>query len=401
MIDAVEVGSILRTRKDDEMSDRARILIAGAGIGGLALAQSLRHGGLDVAVYERDPTPKTRNQGYRIHIDPNGNAALRTCLPPQTLDRVRRTSGVNGDLVAAYTHQFEQVMAQSFPGITSDEITHVDRDTFRQGMLTGLADTVGFGRTVAGYQITGQGRVRVDFVEGGSDEGDLLIGADGVGSAVRRQLLPHATTRDIGLRCIYGRMTIDETTDTLIPEDFNRGFCWVADHNGYGAGFATVRFRSRPEGASDYLMTTLVATSERLGMPDEKLFKLPSEDLWQIAVEATTDWHPAIRTLFAHADTDAFFPITIRASERIDAWNAGPVTLLGDAIHTMPPTGGVGANTALQDAATLSGEILSAARGEQSLTEAVAAYERVMLPRGFDTIENSLRIAEQMFAKAD
>ncbi|MFC6017279.1 FAD-dependent oxidoreductase [Plantactinospora solaniradicis] len=382
------------------MSGGARILIAGAGIGGLALAQALRLGGLDVAVYERDPTPKTRNQGYRIHIDPNGNAALRTCLPVQALDRVRRTSGVNGDLVAAYTHQLEQVMAQTFPGITSDEITHVDRDAFRQGLLTGLADAVCFGRTVAGYQLTGPGRVRVDFVEGGSDEGDLLIGADGVGSAIRRQLLPHAATRDLGLRCIYGRMTIDEATDTLIPEDFNRGFCWVADENGYGAGFATVRFRSRPEGATDYLMTTLVATSERLGTPDETLFKLSSEALWQIAVEATSDWHPAIRTLFAHADTDTFFPIAIRASERIDVWESGPVTLLGDAIHTMPPTGGVGANTALQDAATLAGELLSAARGEKSLAEAVAAYEHVMLPRGFDTIENSLRMADRMFAKA-
>jgi 2-polyprenyl-6-methoxyphenol hydroxylase-like FAD-dependent oxidoreductase len=196
-------------------------------------------------------------------------------------------------------------------------------------------------------------------------------------------------------------MTIDETTDPLIPADFDRGFCWVADDHGCGAGFATVRFRCRPTGASDYLMTTLVATSERLGMPDEKLFKLPSEDLWQIILGATTDWHPAIREVFAQADSDTFFPITIRASERIDAWKPGPVTLLGDAIHTMPPTGGVGANTALQDAATLSGELLSAARGEQSLTEAVAAYQRVMVPRGFDTIENSLRMADQMFAKAD
>jgi hypothetical protein len=41
---------------------------------------------------------------------------------------------------------------------------------------------------------------------------------------------------------------------------FNRGFCWVAGDNGYGVGFAPVRFRTRPEGAADYLMTTLVAT---------------------------------------------------------------------------------------------------------------------------------------------
>jgi 2-polyprenyl-6-methoxyphenol hydroxylase-like FAD-dependent oxidoreductase len=53
-----------------------------------------------------------------------------------------------------------------------------------------------------------------------------------------------------------------------------------------------------------------------------------------------------------------FFLITIRAREPVDAWEPGPVILLGGAIHTMPPTGGVGANTALQDSATLAGSCL-------------------------------------------
>ncbi|WP_345432870.1 NAD(P)/FAD-dependent oxidoreductase [Actinoallomurus vinaceus] len=383
------------------MSDRPRILIAGGGVGGLALAQALRRDGLDVAVYEQDPTPTIRNQGYRIHIDANGNAALRTCLASEALDLVRRTSGVNGDLVAGYTHRLEEVTTQTFPGIADDEITNVDRNAFRQGLLSGLADVVHFGRTVAGYRITGSGRVRVEFAEGGGEEGDLLVGADGVGSAVRRRLLPHATVKDLGVRCVYGRMTINETTDALIPEAFNRGLSWVADDKGLGAGFAPVRFRSRPEGASDYLMTTLIGTPERLGTSDEDLFKLPPQDLWKITVEATTDWHPAVRELFAHADADTFFPIAIRAGERVDAWKSGPVTLLGDAIHTMPPAGGVGANTALQDAATLADELLAAVRGEKSLIDAVAAYERTMLPRGFDTVDNSLRMAGRMFGTAD
>jgi 2-polyprenyl-6-methoxyphenol hydroxylase-like FAD-dependent oxidoreductase len=244
---------------------------------------------------------------------------------------------------------------------------------------------------VTSYRITASGRVRVRFAEGGSDEGDLLVGADGSGSAVRAQLLPHATVRDLGLRCLYGRMPIDETTDPLIPEDFNRGFCWVAGDNGYGAGFAPVRFRSPSGEARDYLMTTLVAKSGFLSPRDD-------QDLRRIAVDATAGWHPTVRRLFEHADAGTFFPITIRASEVVGAWSTGPVTLLGDAIHTMPPTGGVGANTALQDAATLSGELRSAAHGEKSLHEAVAAYERVMLPRGFATIENSLRMADQIFA---
>jgi 2-polyprenyl-6-methoxyphenol hydroxylase-like FAD-dependent oxidoreductase len=383
------------------MSDRARILIAGGGVGGLALAQALRRGGLDVAVYEQDPSPRIRNQGYRIHIDPNGNAALRTCLPAETLDLVRRTSGVNDDVGAGYTHQLQQVMAQTFPGIPDDEITNVDRNTFRQGLLTGLADTVHFGRTLAGYRITDSGRVRVELAEGGTDEGDLLVGADGVGSAVRRRLLPHATVKDLGIRCIYGRMTITEATGAVIPEAISRGFSWVSDETGCGAGFAPVRFRFRPEGASDYMMITLLATSERLGMPDEELFELPPENLWKVTVEATAEWHPALRELFAHADRGTFFPIAIRAGARVDAWESGPVTLLGDAAHTMPPIGGVGANTALQDSATLAGELLAAARGEKSVIAAVAAYERVMLPRGFDTVDNSVRMAGQLFGKAD
>jgi 2-polyprenyl-6-methoxyphenol hydroxylase-like FAD-dependent oxidoreductase len=380
------------------MADDARVLIIGGGVGGLALAHALRGAGLDVAVYEQDPSPQIRNQGYRIHIDPNGNAALRACLPADVLDLVRRTSGVNGDLVAGYTHQLQQVMAQTFPGITEDEITNVDRYTFRQGLLAGLADVVHFGRTLAGYRITGSGRVRVEFAEGGSDEGDLLVGADGVGSAVRRQLLPHATVKDLGVRCIYGRMTLTETTDALVPEDFNRGFSWVADQIGYGAGFAPVRFRERPDGAPDYLMTVLTATPQRLGIPDDELFTLPPEQLWKLTLEATVDWHPAVRELFAHADAPTFFPITIRAGQRIDAWASRPVTLLGDAIHTMPPTGGVGANTALRDSATLATELISASQGKKSLIDAVAAYENTMLPRGFATIEDSLKMASQLFS---
>jgi 2-polyprenyl-6-methoxyphenol hydroxylase-like FAD-dependent oxidoreductase len=382
------------------MSDRPRILIAGAGVGGLALAQALHRGGLDVAVYERDPTPAVRNQGYRIHIDADGNEALRACLPARVLDLVRDTSGINGDLVASYTDQLEPVMAQEFPGVGDDVITNVDRNAFRRGLLDGLDGQVRFGRTVTGYRVTDRGRVRAEFAEGGSDEGDLLIGADGSRSAVRRQLLPQATVRDLGLRCLYGRMLITEKTQTLIPAAFNRGFIWVADEKGQGAGFAPVRFRCG-DGAQDYLMTTFVATRQALGVPDEELFALPPEDLWKITVKAADGWHPAVQALFAHADTGTFFPIAIRASERLEAWPPGPVTLLGDAVHAMPPTGGVGANTALRDAATLASELLAAAPGAQSLTGAVAAYERVMLPRGFDTVDSSLRLASLMFGQPD
>ncbi|MFJ4650763.1 FAD-dependent oxidoreductase [Nocardia sp. NPDC088792] len=382
------------------MSKRTRVLIAGGGIGGLALAQALHRDGLDVVVHERDAALRTRDQGYRIHINPDGNAALRACLPPEVFDLVRDTSGRNTELVAAYTHRMAQVMAQTFPDPGPDFLTHVDRETFRQSLFHGLDDIVRFGRSVAGYTITESGRVRVEFAEGGTDEGDILVGADGVGSAVRKQLLPHAEPRDLGLRCIYGRMPITEVTEPLIPADFDRGFCWVGDEHGCGAGFAPQRFRTRPEGRGDYLMTTLVATIERLGIPDERLFALTPEELWRLTIGASADWDASVRELFAHADPETFCPITIRVGDRIEPWRSGPVTVLGDAVHAISPTGGIGATTALQDAATLAAQLAAAGRGGKPLAEAVADYESVMLPRGFGNVEMSVAMAAQLFGQA-
>jgi 2-polyprenyl-6-methoxyphenol hydroxylase-like FAD-dependent oxidoreductase len=377
------------------MPESTRILVAGGGVGGLALAQALHHAGLDVVVYEQDPTPRTRNQGYRIHLDPTGNAALADCLSPDVLAVLRRTSGRNGDLVTTFTTGLRQVFTSQFPDISADQLTAVDRNTFRQGLLTGLDDIVRFGHAVSGYQVTGSGRVRVEFADGGSDEGDLLIGADGVGSAIRRQLLPEAEVHDFGLRCVYGRMPL---TGSLSPEEFERGLCWVSGGSTCGAGFGTVRFRTPVAGTQDYLMVTLVATPDQLGVTDERLFRMSSEELWKLSTDTVADWHPTIREIYARADIASFFPITFRISEQIPAWAPGPVTLLGDAVHTMPPTAGAGANTALADAATLADEILSAARGGKSLVDAVAAYQAIMLPRGFAAIDRSRRLAAQMFA---
>ncbi|MFQ6397459.1 FAD-dependent oxidoreductase [Nocardia sp. KC 131] len=393
----METGTGERPVPDQEieMSDGTRILIAGGGVGGLTLAQALHHAGLDVTVFEQDPTPRTRNQGYRIHIDPDGNAALGECVTPEVLDVLRRTSGRNGDLVTTFTTGLQRVFAQDFPGIPNSQLTAVDRNTFRQGLLTGLDEVVRFGRTVSDYRITDSGRVRVEFAEGGSDEGDLLVGADGVGSAVRRQLLPDAVVDDFGLRCIYGRLPL---TGTLSPEEFERGLCWVSGGSTCGAGFGTVRFRTRTAERTDYLMVTLIATPQRLGVADDTLFHMSPEQLWKLSADIVADWHPAIRDIYARSDIGTFFPITFRISDPVPAWEPGPITLLGDSIHAMPPTAGAGANTALADAATLAREILSATRGDKSLADAVAAYQAVMLPRGFDAVDKSRQMAAQMFA---
>lgn len=68
------------------------VAIVGAGLSGLCLAQSLVQAGFDVHVYERDPSPHARRQGYRITLDHYGAAALKRCLPPRLFELVLATA---------------------------------------------------------------------------------------------------------------------------------------------------------------------------------------------------------------------------------------------------------------------------------------------------------------------
>jgi 2-polyprenyl-6-methoxyphenol hydroxylase-like FAD-dependent oxidoreductase len=74
----------------------------------------------------------------------------------------------------------------------------------------------------------------------------------------------------------------------------------------------------------------------------------------------------------------------------VDAWQASRITLLGDAIHSMTPYRGIGANIALRDAALLCRQLARAAHGEAPLLDAVADYERAMRRYGFAAVHGSL-----------
>jgi 2-polyprenyl-6-methoxyphenol hydroxylase-like FAD-dependent oxidoreductase len=104
----------------------------------------------------------------------------------------------------------------------------------------------------------------------------------------------------------------------------------------------------------------------------------------------TKDWHPNMRKLIERSDPGSAFSINIRTSEPIEPWPSTNVTLLGDAVHTMTPGQGVGANTALRDAALLARQLASVDQGSKPLLEAIADYEADMLPYGFARVADSL-----------
>jgi 2-polyprenyl-6-methoxyphenol hydroxylase-like FAD-dependent oxidoreductase len=107
------------------------------------------------------------------------------------------------------------------------------------------------------------------------------------------------------------------------------------------------------------------------------------------------DWAPSLRALVAGSDPDSVNVVRMRSAAPVKELPAGPVTLLGDAIHNMTPMAGIGANTALRDADLLRRKLTGVQRGEESLTAALADYQRQMLDYGFRAVKLSHRNAKQ------
>ncbi|WP_284746074.1 FAD-dependent oxidoreductase [Amycolatopsis sp. RTGN1] len=355
-----------------------RVLISGAGLAGPLLAHGLRRHGIDVLLFERDATVDARAQGYRIHIGGDGDAALREWLPAEAYEQAAATScrtgrgvTVAGPDLGTFT---EIPVPPDAAGIT------VDRLTLRRIMLRDLAGCTRFGAEFAGYTLLPEDRVRVRFADGTTEDGDLLVAADGVGSGIRRQLLPDFPVTVDDARLIYGRTPLTAEARDLTPDAALEGFLGVAGPDGRGIVLAAQRFRRDPAEfgfppGEDYVMWAAAASSSVFG-PD--FFRLGAGELIDLAAKTLADWHPALGALIRLSDPAYVVPSSVYTSERPEPWAPGPVTLTGDAAHPMPPAG-ISAGVALHDAGLLTGRLVSGA----PLLDAVGEYEKEMLDHGF------------------
>ena len=393
------------------MPEPFRILIIGGGIGGLTLAQGLKQAGVSAAVYERDRTLTDRLQGYRVHISPTGSLALHECLPPRLFEIFDRTCGTPNTAVRFFTEQMRVLLA--FDGdlvADADPVARhraASRITLRQLLLAEL-DDVHFGKTFERYEERG-GRIIAYFEDGTSAEGDVLVAADGGGSRVRRQFLPHAQRVDTGVVGIAGKIFLDTARDR-IARPLLDGISLVAARGGLGL-FVAIQEMSGPiaclggnepalagagnlyENTRSYLMWALSAKREKFGLREAEW-----EDgavLTAAAEAAMEGWARAFRDLVWLADPTTISCLPIRTSVPVAPWRARRITLLGDAIHSMTPYRGIGANVAIKDAARLTRALVAAHRGERHLIEAIHDYEAGMRDYAFRAVRNSLKAMHQ------
>ena len=386
-----------------------RVLVIGAGLGGLCLAQGLHKAGISVAVYERDRSPEARTQGYRFHMDIRGEEALRECLPPSLYElalatRAQPSKGatvfniVAGELQEVATGRFPESGSNEFVTVGSS----IDRLTLRQVLLAGLDDLVHFGKEFTRYEQQPDGTVRACFADGTEAVGDVLVAADGVGSRIREQFLPHAELVDTGVRWLGGKTLLTDELRSLLPPQLAETFGMVHKEV-QSMLFGLVTFRQDPHQAaeylwpglqfhltSDYVFWGVLARKPQLAISDDELDAMPGSDLQHLVLALVAGWPRTLRTLIEQCQPDNTFVLKMRHAKPIEHWQTTNVTLLGDAIHAMPPRGS-GANTALRDASLLTRSLIAVANLGTPLHQALSDYESEMVRYGFAALRASLQ----------
>jgi 2-polyprenyl-6-methoxyphenol hydroxylase-like FAD-dependent oxidoreductase len=110
---------------------------------------------------------------------------------------------------------------------------------------------------------------------------------------------------------------------------------------------------------------------------------------------ALRSWDERFRTLVRLADPATINAIAMRTAVPVAPWRTQRITLLGDAIHSMTPYRGIGANVALKDAVGLCRALTAAGRGERPVIDAIQAYEADMMDYGFRAVRTSLHAMNQ------
>ncbi|KQY44365.1 NAD(P)/FAD-dependent oxidoreductase [Cellulomonas sp. Root137] len=323
-----------------------RILVVGAGVGGLALAAGLRDGE-HLAVLEQ--STELRASGGAVTLFPNGLAALDAfgvdvtgTGAPVGVMRMHR-----GDGTPLMTIDFAEMARRTGYPV---------RNILRRDLLRLLADQVPAGVVELGTEVSDvaphEESATVLLSDGSSREADLVVGADGTSSVVRRSVLSAQPARTSGW------MTVQSLVHGSMQGvlDDRSGASYVGR-----AGFCGIM----PVGPQ----LTLVWFDVRV----------PAEG-WR-TVDAA--WLREMFRDYARPVTDVLGrietvdPFAHRTHEVPDTWGRGPTTLLGDAAHAVPPTAGQGANQALDDAWALR----EALRSDGDAVRAVRRYESHRVPR--------------------
>ncbi|HEV2034398.1 MAG TPA: FAD-dependent monooxygenase, partial [Candidatus Dormibacteraeota bacterium] len=301
-----------------------KALVAGAGIGGLAAGVALREAGFEVQIFER--SRELREIGAGLMIWPNGTRSLQALgVEPRALT-VQRISFRNW-----HGRRLMEAPVDLISKRYGSDIAVVHRAHLQAALANRFGgDGLHLGADVTRF-VQDKDQVQVELRDGTFAAGDLLVGADGLRSVVRRQVLEDGDPVYLG-STIWRGMVSSRGLDLAAGHGIN----WIgraseflafhlADDRIYWAGVT-----EEPRG-------------EKAGPGGHK------QDL----LERFARWDALVPALIVATDDPKILRNDMYDRPSVRRWSRGRVTLVGDAAHPMTPNQGQGACQALEDAVAL------------------------------------------------
>jgi len=324
-----------------------RILVVGAGVGGISVARGLLRDGHHVTVFEQ--RPDARAGGGAVTIWPNGATVLEQLGVDmdgagQLLSTVRVVTSAGRPLVALDLTAIVDRLGAS--------VRMVPRRVLLERLLAGFpTDHIQYDRRAAKVASTPDG-VRVEFANGSVVEGDLLIGADGLHSKIR-DVVGARDAEPTGWCSWQGLVTLPYVADKHVA------LLAIGEHGNLGLW---------PAGGTDVQWWFDLPWSDGFIRPERPI---------DVIREHFTGWCDAVDGVLAMlTDDDLADSPYPHFRHPIPGPGQGPLTLLGDAAHTMPPTLAQGTNQALLDTMVLCKALADSGKTNGDLSKALRWYEK-------------------------
>ena len=392
------------------------VAIIGGGIGGVALAVACLHRQIPFTLYERDSGFEVRSQGYGLTLQQASRAIDGLgifSLPDGVISTRHLVHTPEGKVVGTWgsRHWAPSSAPLNTQHLSKRSNVHIARQSLRQALLEQLGDhdSVRWGHQLVDVKKS-DGSVELSFQVEGAEElyyanADLVVGADGIRSSVRKILLGDTATPLRYLDCIV-----------------ILGICPLAD-------IAAIEVKSVDESSPDSLLESLLdsATVFQTANGNERIYIMPYNStsvMWQLSfpmplqdakalssqgAQALKEeayrrcqWHFPVPQILAATDATLVsgYPVYDRAPLEAEMLaNVGPLTLIGDAAHPMSPFKGQGANQALLDALALARAITKNCRPmskwqEKGIRESLLTdFEIEMLQRTAIKVKHSAEAA--------
>jgi salicylate hydroxylase len=341
------------------MGKSLRVGIIGGGIGGVALARTLRQRGIEFHLFER--AAAFGEIGAGIQMTPNAVKVLKALRLGEALKRI----GFLPDAMVGRNWETGEELFSTPLLVTSElygaEFHHVHRADLHNILVEGLPrESVTFGAVCTGVE-TGPASATAIFADGTRFEADLIVGADGIHSAVRGSLWGKDAPSFTGHMCWRALVPVEHYPLPFVKPE---AAFWM----GPKAHVVTYYVKG---GAA----VNIVAVGESDGWVQESWTERSSTDE---LLAYYAGWNENLIRLFEKTDPDEVFKWGLFDRDPMTAWAKGRTTLLGDAAHPMLPFLSQGAAMAIEDAYVL-GEAINVFKDQPSI--ALEAYEAERLPR--------------------